>query len=129
MRRPHWTLAHATIVSAFFIACSDDPQPQRPADRVEKAGDRAEQEIEDAARKRQTDADADRRAPREPGANAPGHAERELGEAGRKIDAASDRAEKKIDAAGDKAADSIEKAGETIDAAAKKTSEKLREDS
>lgn len=42
MRRPRWTFAHATLWSALFIACSDDPAEERPAEPIEITVDDAE---------------------------------------------------------------------------------------
>ena len=123
MRRPRWTLLHASIFSAVVIACSDDPADapnprETPAQKIDRETDRGA-----------VDADVRRSdAPREPGADARDTPREKLDKAGDDIDQAFDRAGEKIENAADKTADGIERAGEKIDGAAKKTGDELRND-
>lgn len=123
MRRPRWTLLHATIFSAVVIACSDDPDEgpnprETPAERIDRQTDRGAVDVDDDRRE---DRAVRNDGPREPGADARDTPRERMDKAGDKVDDAFDRAGEKIENAANKTADGI-------DRAAKKTSDELRSD-
>jgi hypothetical protein len=97
------------LCSAVLIACSDEPK-EGPSQKVDRATDRT-LDVEP----RRVDADVDRDAPREPGANA----RERVDAAGERIEGAADRAGEKIEGAADRAGEKIEraadKAGDKLD--------------
>jgi hypothetical protein len=124
MRRPRWTLLHASVFSAAIIACSDDPADgpnpkETPAQKIDRQTDRGAVDVDDDARREDRSVRSD--APREPGADARDTPRERLDKAGNEIDESFDRAGEKIENAANKTADGI-------DRAAKKTSDKLRTD-
>lgn len=117
MRRPRWILPRICALSVFGIACpKNDTAPEpTPAQKVDRATDRVEKTVDDAAYQ------AERKAAELKARSAAG-----VESTRTDLQQAGERAEKKLDAAATKTADGLEKAGDEIDAAAQRAADGLR---
>jgi len=127
MRRPGLTFLHATVISALFIACGDDDE-MTGAQRVDRATDRVEKKIDDAAVRGEQGLDHEKDELRRDLEQGKQKMQPKVDAAGDKLDAAGDRAEQKLDELGNKTADGLDRAGDKIDAAAHEAGAKLRDD-
>lgn len=117
MRRPRWILPRICALSIFGIACPSDEAapPTTPAQKIDRATDKVEKSVDDAAY------EAERKAAALKQQTADG-----VDATRSDLERAGQRAEEKLDAAAAKTADGLEKAGDKLDAASERAADGLR---